>query len=476
MRSASSLRDLFHPLRILWQAFSGYYCVGLARSLPLGVVIGTDYGQEYPMIEGQTGIRLLGLESLTGERREPDVGSLERAVPEMRKEILTAVRGNGDGPWAFLCPLPCTALPALAQELGCRCLSPDAKLGGWLNDKSNFLGAVGELGLPRLAGQWLRLRERSYGELQRTFGRRFVVQRTVGAAGSGTTFVRSERDLGAAADKAGDEAVWVAPEIEGPSLNINGVVLERNVLAGCVSVQLVGLEILSAKPGMYCGNDFISAGEMDKAVLADVREQTLRIGNWLSRLGFRGLFGLDFQIDPADGRCHAVDLNPRWQGSTTLSTQAEALLGRLPLAVAEIAWKLGVLGEDELVRGADAFWAPLEASQMVLRFDSPQWGVVEGEVDPGVYSISPAGQFLRPGIRLDDLAAEGELLVTGAVPCRGYRVEAGGQLMRLYSKRPVLHPATGCVADWAGAVTAAMRDALALRPLQDLPATARRIL
>ena len=60
MPAWQSFRELFHPLRILWQSRSGFYCVGLSSFCPITVVTSLDCGREYPLIEKRTGIRMLG--------------------------------------------------------------------------------------------------------------------------------------------------------------------------------------------------------------------------------------------------------------------------------------------------------------------------------------------------------------------------------------------------------------------------------
>jgi hypothetical protein len=171
-------------------------------------------------------------------------------------------------------------------------------------------------------------------------------------------------------------------------------------------------------------------------------------------------------VDPASARLYAVDLNPRWQGSTAVGTQAEARSGRLPLAAAEIAWKLGLLGEDEIARHADQFFAPLAASQMSLRMDSPGWRTVTGEVEPGIYSSAPRVGFRRDGIGLGDLAEPVEALVTGAVPLPGYQVGPGSHLLRVYGLQPVIDLASGQPFPWAREFASAMYEALRLEPAE----------
>ena len=464
MPAWQSFRDLFHPTRILWQNRSGFYCVGLDRFCPISMVTSLDFGREYPWIEKRTGIRMLGLEDVGRKRGKPNEQTLEDIVSALRPSIVDAVRSHPAGPWAFVCPAPCRSLHSLALELGCQSACHPADLCDWLNDKRNFFGGLETLGLPRLPGRWMSLSNLRYSELCASIGARSVAQMVTGAGGSGTAFIRSEQDLLEAGRVLGDDPVWVAPEVQGPSINLNAIVLDRGVVVGCPNIQLVGLEMLGVKPGMYCGNDYTSAAALDSSILSAVREQTRRIGGWLSTFGYRGLFGLDFMVDLATARLYAVDLNPRWQGSTAVGAQAEARSGRLPLAAAEIAWKLGVLGEDESVRRADEFFAPLAASQMLLRLDAPGWCTVAGEVEPGVYSPASRAEFRRAGIGLDDLAVPAEALVTGAVPSPGYRVAPTSPLLRVYGLQPVIDLASGQPLPWARQFASAMYEALRLEP------------
>ena len=170
-------------------------------------------------------------------------------------------------------------------------------------------------------------------------------------------------------------------------------------------------------------------------------------------------------MEPDSGRLFAVDLKPRWQGSTAISTQAKALAGRLPLAVAEVAWKLGALGEDEIARRADLFVAPVQASQISLRSGARDWQVVTGEVSPGVYSCRPRIEPRRPGIRLDDLEGPDEVLVTGGVPAPGSRVAPRATFLRVYSRHATLDPVRGSLLDWPERVAASLYSALRPEPV-----------
>ena len=72
----------------------------------------------------------------------------------------------------------------------------------------------------------------------------------------------------------------------------------------CISDQIL-------RNNQYMGNLYPS--QISTRHREFVASATIKVGNYLSREGFRGLFGVDFLISKA-GECYPVDLNPRRQG------------------------------------------------------------------------------------------------------------------------------------------------------------------
>ncbi len=467
MSAGQTIRDLFSPSRILWHHVFGYYCMGLDRFCPISAVACLDFGREYRWIEERTAIRVLSVEAGSGCRPKPKEGDVERVIPALKPKLLDLMRQEGGDSWALVCPLPNARMSSLALGLGCKAACPPAEVGNWLYDKVNLFSGLEKLRLRRLPGQWFERTGLRYAELSASMGPRLVVQRAMGGGGEGTVFVASEEELIGASRFLGECPLWIAPEVRGPSINLNAVAMDRRVVVGPPNIQLVGLEMLQCRPGMYCGNDYTTAAQLDSRILSDVREQAERIGGWVASLGFRGLFGLDFVVDADSSLAYAVDLNPRWQGSTAVGAQAEARSGRVPLAAAEIAWKLGVLGENEVADRADEFFAPVRASQMSFRLDRSGWRLVNADLMPGIYSPEPSPAFLRPGIELDDLHSLDECLVTGAVPHMGCMLGPESYPLRVYAERPVMDLASGQPLPWAREFAAAIYDALRLEPVPD---------
>lgn len=114
------------------------------------------------------------------------------------------------------------------------------------------------------------------------------------------------------------------------SPNVNAVICEANdTRIICISDQIL-------RGNQYLGNIYPSeVTNKEKEIIIQI---TKNVGDYLSKLGFRGLFGLDFIID-TDGRIYCVDLNPRRQGGYLCN-----VLMSKKLSIPEIELKLA-LGE-----------------------------------------------------------------------------------------------------------------------------------
>jgi ATP-grasp domain len=454
--------DLFHPWRIAWLCRAGHYSAALTPLCPIDVVACMDDSTVHDLLGQREGIRFFSIEKSRG--RLEDDSAMNEVVPSVRKELLSALAAEGRGRRMLAAASPSQSLVDFASEAGCPVISNPPELAAWLNNKVHFFEALSELGLPRIPGRWVSLDRTRYSELASENGSRFVLQRARGASGSGTAFVAAEADYIAAGTRFGGVLVHAAPDLGDLSINVNALALTQETVVSSPSVQLAGLSMLHSLRGMYCGNDFIAARELPAPLVREVIEQTAQIGAWIASLGFRGLFGLDFVVDCSDSKPYAVDLNPRWQGSTTPLSMAEAKAGRLPLAVADLALRMGALDENDVFRKRDEFLQTVNASHLSLRCEASSWWEVQGELRPGVYSEDM--NFERSGVRLTDMQAPNELLVTGGVPRRGARMGPKSHVLRVAAERQVLDVGRLRPLPWAEDAARSLYEALALNPIK----------
>ncbi len=114
------------------------------------------------------------------------------------------------------------------------------------------------------------------------------------------------------------------------SPNVNALVLGKN------STEVLFITDQILRDNAYLGNIYPS--KASKETKEKIIETTKVIGNHLSNLGFRGLFGLDFLID-SNNKLSTIDLNPRRQGGylcNVLASKSDIIDLELRLALGEI--------------------------------------------------------------------------------------------------------------------------------------------
>jgi hypothetical protein len=468
MPERNGYAGLFGSMRVLWQCRAGHSCLGACPTIPIRIVTCVDDSITHDLIEEREGIRFFSLEAKAGERHEGSDSAIDRIVPAFEAELEGSLREcserSSEQRWVFLASISSRTLSEFAARMGHILISNPPNLCHWLTSKQNLFRKLADLNLPRIPGRWTKLSEARYSELARELGATFVAQLSHGTSGSGTAFINSETEYARAAERFGYGPVWVAPDLGGLSVNINAIAMSEGVLVSYPSVQLVGLQMLQSGPGMYCGNDYVATADISSSIISSVVQQTAVIGRCIASLGFRGLFGLDFVIDLSSSKAYAVDLNPRWQGSTAPLTLAESKTGRFPLVAAGLACGLGLIGESELLRRRDDFLQPVKASHISLRAADSRWSEITAALPPGVYSCDAS--FLRPGLRFEDLENTEEVLVTGSVPRKGALMARKAHVLRVSSERQVMNVARLEPLRWSRTLAESLYAMMALRPVE----------
>jgi hypothetical protein len=470
MLSVDQGRELFSSVQIDWLCRDGHTAFGLSHILPIDLVACMDDSPDYDSVQRNEGVCFISLERLTRLRCAGNNLPADNLLPLYQAHHQQAGQHPSAPRRVLLSLFPAPGMEAFAQQHGIHTVVPPAPLVTWLNHKRNFQTALKDLSLPALPGKWCSLADVTYAELFAGFGPSLVAQLPVGTGGSGTRFIESEADLLAAASQFGAATAWVASDLGRVSANINGLVLQNGVIASCPNLQLEGLAIAGVRRGVYCGNDFAAAQSLPSCLLDEMTRQTLAIGGWMAKHRFRGIFGLDFVLDLASLKAYAIDLNPRWQGSTSLLCLAEQEAGRLPLVAAGFACQLGLLSEQEVLLSASSFSQPLSAAQLCLRVPEPHWCRIHGTVPAGVYRRAPGAivegspQFVGTGVRFTDLAAEQDFLITGGIPRPDTLLEPAAHALRLSSRQALIDGSTLEPQEWVAQVAKSLFSELLLTP------------
>lgn len=437
-------KGLFEGRRFAWYGQRALDCVGLDRFLDLDLIMCCDFGLDTPFIMQERDHKVMSIEAVHFLRENWTSNQLDRILTENSYGINTYLE-HISSPLTIIAYSATKSLAKLVQlyKAKVQAIMPDYELKLWLDDKIQFAKSLRKLNIPSLFSSSRSLGDIDFDQVKLEVGLPFVLHLPLGSASSGTFFIRNPSDLERVFSAVGNSNVLISKYIDGISLNINAAVLGDQVVTSFPSVQLVGLEGCSTRPEVYCGNDFSAAQELPEQIVSTTRKYTTQIGAWLSGLGYRGIFGLDFVVDMDKGAVFPVDLNPRFQNSTHLLTQCEIIQGQMPLSVLAIAWQLGLLGEDEIRSWVLSSLSQPRGAQVIVHNLAESVVKVTGELVPGIYPDQANGAAkLRDGISLLDSLAEREIVISCGVPRLGTDVVPEAPLFKIFTRKSVFDTRT----------------------------------
>ncbi len=302
----------------------------------------------------------------------------------------------------------------LCRRKGWRVLGPPPLLARQMEHKLHFRQVLDALGLRAPPGEELEFAPEQADALARRHGLPLVIQLPRGFGGNHTYLVHDRAALRAALAQHAGRRGRVARYIRGETLTINACVTRSGVVSSAPFYQLTGLPECTVYPLGACGNDWGIDG-LEHAVLAQVYDATERIGLYLSRHGYRGIFGLDFVVGQDDRRVYVVECNPRLVASVPLYTRLQLLHGQLPLLLLHITELAGVPYTLDVPALNHELRRPLHGAQAILHNLCGQTAQVCADVRCGVYKQEGTGlRFVREAYALDACQQPGELLLLAA--------------------------------------------------------------
>ncbi len=183
-------------------------------------------------------------------------------------------------------------------------------------------------GLCVIPWEYVRNIERDMVKEKISKGKALLIRPPYSSGGAGYSIIRELEDIFTNPVSASDDGFFsIAPYFQDSiPFNINGCIYkDGSVRIFLPSYQLIGIKELTTRPLGYCGNDFGTVKQMDKKIIDGIEEIAIKVGSWLARKEYLGIFGADLLVE--QGQVYLVEINPRFQGSTLLSSQLSAEAG-----------------------------------------------------------------------------------------------------------------------------------------------------
>ena len=306
---------------------------------------------------------------------------------------------------------------ALAHQAGLDVMHPSAELRHRLGSKiimTRLANEAGVASVPHAIG-----RAASYDELSALagdagLGDDLVVEAAYGDAGSGTFFVRGQRDWDrCAADLSAQVEVKVMKRIRNVEVCIEGAVTRHGTVIGPAMTSLVGYPELTPGKGSWCGND-IWREALPPAQARAAREMVRKLGDVLSREGYRGYFEVDLLRDLDSDELYLGEVNPRLSGASPMTNLVTEAYADMPLFLfhllefMDVDYDLDVEAINarwERGYGEDEVWG-----QLIISETAPDLGLFTTTPRTGVWRLQEDGRvsFARPSNDFSTLLDESE--------------------------------------------------------------------
>jgi hypothetical protein len=243
---------------------------------------------------------------------------------------------------------------------------------------------------------------------------------------------------------------------------MEGCVTKKGVICSSLQTQLVDLpEVLPRGGwGRFCGHQW-GEPEYPPLIEQSARDVTQWVGSQLSAEGYKGIFCVDFSMDPSKERLYALECNPRYTGAFPALTLLQHSLGQPPLEGFHLlAWMGGDFSASiEDINDASSGIPP--ASQLLLFHRGKGAAELSGDLTAGRYVWD---KDLREACRLgaplpcpDPPWNPMEFCILDGPPRRKSRLLPGDELdviLRVLFFRPIcrdaseLDPFAATIVDW----------------------------
>ncbi|MCZ2845781.1 MAG: ATP-grasp domain-containing protein, partial [Candidatus Bathyarchaeota archaeon] len=244
----------------------------------------------------------------------------------------------------------------------------------FFEDKIKFREILQEIHISPTPGRvfpFSSLMSLQFSQIGEEFGLPFVLQHPKRGGGEGTFFIKDEDDFRKSKESLYEnptEEIIVAKFIDGLSPSVTGCVTRYGILSTRPQYQICDVPILYSRPtcsGLFCGHDW-SASEFSPNILLQAQEIIGKIGNYFRKLGYLGVFGIDFVEDRKEEKLYVTECNPRLLGSMPVLTMTEIENDIPPIVAFHILEYLEIPYEIDVKRILQLLWRKREGAQMIL--------------------------------------------------------------------------------------------------------------
>lgn len=423
-----------------WVGQRGIDAYTVADFVPVEAVFCCDFGEEYYNLWHKDSI--FSVEKDLGKRENWGNQDLEKLWEGPTRKRIETYIGDVKTPINTICY---RSLEVLEKDRRFNVLAPSLVLKDMFDDKLRQLELFYKLNVKTPDTFVSRMDETSFIDASDFLDGPFVVQPPIGSSGENTYIVSSEDDFFDAKEALGPgQRVKISKYMPVPSLNGHCVILRTcdglRALAVCPSVQIVGVQGCTDRAEVYCGNDFTAADKVPEAVREEICTIMEKVGLYMGSKGFLGVFGMDFLLDGDE--VLALEINPRFQGSSMLLSLLQVDRGEVPLAALHVMQFMGLIddfSQEFLMQLERMYRVPYTGAHLIVHNLKETSCSIEQNLRSGIYTLfDDTFEWVRSGTTCRDVESPDEVCILGNLPSQVTEICKDARIAMIHTSKGLL--------------------------------------
>jgi len=334
------------------------------------------------------------------------------------------------------------------KDLGVKVICNKSNLNKYFEDKVNFRKVLDRIGLSPILGETMNFADfqtKDYQFFKDKYGKKFVFQLTdfMLGGGKGTLFIDSKKKFDEFQEKTA-EGIYKKKEltrinitkfVEGLSASVACCATKHGTLVSKVQQQIMDIpQVISPKKGDGAFVGHVFGLEFNKKIKDQVHEISTKLGNYMYKKGYKGIFGIDLIINIKENKVYPVECNARYTGAFPMLSMLYMKNKIIPMDMFQFLEFLNIPYKINVKELNKMYQKKITGSHIILS-NTRSYGIeVKKEREVGKYTYNPKSKrikYIDDSIFYTDLETANDFILVDGVPRKGQIIKKYSRIARI---------------------------------------------
>ena len=331
------------------------------------------------------------------------------------KKVLSYIKRKSKGKTANIITFkPSPKIHKICADNNFRYIGNSWKLNRELEDKVEFVNITNKLKIPNAKSKIIKIENNKKFKSLFNLKEKYVIQLQRGFSGNSTFLIKNKTDLNKIIKKYEGRKVKVSKYLEGETYTINGCICNVGTAVSQPIFQITGLTDCNKNEFGTSGNDYAYGIKLKSEEKKKIFNYTKKVGEYMKKLGYKGIFGLDFIVTKND--VNLIEINPRLVASIPVFTKLQIQNNQISFLFLHLTEFLGINYKSGLLLSQSSFvgWNKeknFNFSQLILRNTNENCVKIIKSITSGVYKAEKEKLILKEKTYYAENLKEDEFLI-----------------------------------------------------------------